>query len=572
MTGAACGSRLAAALDEVLALPGELGARERLARERERLAAGRLNVVVVGRFKRGKSTLLNALVGEPLLPMGVVPVTAIVTLLEPGPERAARVVLTDGRVERAETSRLAEWVSERENPENVRGVERVEVTLPGLDLGGDVVLADTPGSGSAFRHNTEALEAFLGHIDAGLFVVSADPPVGEGDLELLAEVAATAGEVLVALNKADRLEPAELEESLAYTREAVRRALGRELPVVACSARRALEGGDDPGVGEIRRWLRTLAGERAGTVLEAAVARRAGRALAQELALVEVERAAAERGAAQLEAALASLEAIRVELGERVRDAEAAFTAGCRRLMAGYDDAAREAAPGIAADLARRVERAALELERAGRRGISFQRRLEAARDAAALELLSPFQEARERAVIEGFERLAARALGAVNALVDDAFARAAALFGLEVERFDVAEGFRMESRLEYRVGLPRVNLDYLLDGALLLLPPRLGRRLYLRRMVRGLPEAVDRQLGLIRADLHERLNESAISFRGELGRRVAAALERLEAAVRRGLELVEAGGERLAARLGELERRREALERAVAACRDAAS
>ncbi len=48
----------------------------------ERIAEGRFYVACVGQFKRGKSTLLNALIGEPILPSGVVPVTAVPTILE----------------------------------------------------------------------------------------------------------------------------------------------------------------------------------------------------------------------------------------------------------------------------------------------------------------------------------------------------------------------------------------------------------------------------------------------------------------------------------------------------------
>lgn len=58
-----------------------------------RLAEGRFYVACFGQFKRGKSTLLNALLGEELLPVGVVPVTAVVTVLRHGVQRAARVRL-----------------------------------------------------------------------------------------------------------------------------------------------------------------------------------------------------------------------------------------------------------------------------------------------------------------------------------------------------------------------------------------------------------------------------------------------------------------------------------------------
>ncbi len=525
-------------------------------------------MVVVGQFKRGKSTLLNAVLGEPVLPMGVTPVTAVVTLVRPGPERHCRVRFLDGRVDDVPVGELERFVSERSNPENRLGVERVEVELPAPNGRSLPILADTPGSGSVFRHNTEVLRQWLGRIDAGLFVASADPPVGEEDLALFEEVQGMAGEILVVLNKVDRLEPPELTESLEYTQMALERVAERPVEIVPCSAREAL-GGDSRGTGieRIEEWLDEIAADRGGEVLELAVARRFGHAVARELALVEIEAKAARLSTEELERALETVEALRAELGRRLADTVAAFDAGCGRLLAAYDDMARDRQADLAGQLSWKVREFARELEAQGRSGWSFQRRLEAARDHAALEIFEPLQEEHEERLIRGFEQLTARSLDQVNTLVDESFERAAELLGVTVERFDVREGFSMESRLEFRVGLPKVNLDYLMDGLLLLLPPGMGRRVFLRRQLAMLHEAVGRQLGLIRADLHERLNESAISFRANLGRRVEQALPGLEKAVRRGLDLVRVGQDRAQERLDELGRRRLVLEDAVSAC-----
>ena len=74
----------------------------------DRLAAGRLYLACVGQFKRGKSTLLNALVGEPVLPVGVQPVTSIVTTVRYGAAAARRGRLPRrphaGRARRARSS------------------------------------------------------------------------------------------------------------------------------------------------------------------------------------------------------------------------------------------------------------------------------------------------------------------------------------------------------------------------------------------------------------------------------------------------------------------------------------
>jgi hypothetical protein len=78
---------------------------------------------------RGKSTLLNALVDEAILPIGVVPVTAVPTVLRYGVQRTARVLINSTWLTIAPND-LAHYVSEELNPENRKCVEGVEVLLP----------------------------------------------------------------------------------------------------------------------------------------------------------------------------------------------------------------------------------------------------------------------------------------------------------------------------------------------------------------------------------------------------------------------------------------------------------
>ncbi len=564
---------LAAILEQLLAASPPPECAPALETELGRLRRGEVNVMMVGHFKRGKSTLLNALLGRHVLPVGVVPVTALVTVVRPAAADAVRVSFLDGRNERWELGRLGEAVSEERNPGNVLGVDSVAVELADAAVPGGVVLADTPGSGSAFRHNTEVLRRALGRIDAAVFVLSADPPVGERELALLREVHGAAGEVLVVLNKVDRLDAEERAQALAYTCRAVAPVLGGEARVVPCSARRAAEVGlAGTGVEAVAAWLEGLGEARGAAVLARASARRVLRLLGQEAALLRMERAALSRSNEELAAAAAAVERTGEELGRTLDDVEAAFGACCARLMTAYDGAARELAPAAERDLERSLAGEARTLTAQGRSTRRFARDLEAARDRLVIDTLSAFQQERETAVRAGFAACSERALDGVNALVDEAFARTAASLGVEVESFDVREGFSMRSRLLYRVGMPRLTLDAIAEGLTLLLPPPLARRAVLRRHTRLLPSAVDRQLGLIRADLHERVNESAISFRAALRPRVAEAVDRLRGALARARTALEAAGAQRRQRDEMLGARLRGVEAALAEVREIAA
>ncbi|HEY7322451.1 MAG TPA: dynamin family protein [Candidatus Binatia bacterium] len=195
----------------------------RVAELQERLSANRFHLAVLGQFKRGKSTLLNALLGEPLLPTGVVPLTSIPTFLLAGATRTVRVFFDDGREadfanltrERA-SEVLCRHVTEKENPRNKLGVARVEVEHSSALLSAGVVLIDTPGIGSTLRHNTEATLNFLPQCDAALFVVSADPPITEVEKEFLKAVQPRVAKICFVMNKVDYLNEDELQEAVKF--------------------------------------------------------------------------------------------------------------------------------------------------------------------------------------------------------------------------------------------------------------------------------------------------------------------------------------------------------------------
>ena len=103
-----------------------------------RYSEGRFHLAVLGQFKRGKSTLLNALTGEPILPVGVVPLTAAPTFLQYGEVAKITIQYNDSRpaneftaVSIAERNAfLADFVTEKGNPKNKQGVSEVQVNLP----------------------------------------------------------------------------------------------------------------------------------------------------------------------------------------------------------------------------------------------------------------------------------------------------------------------------------------------------------------------------------------------------------------------------------------------------------
>lgn len=138
-----------------------------------------IDVAVLGRFKAGKSSLLNHLAGRAVLPIGVVPLTAVITRLRYGQGERAEVQFLNGTVSEVPLKDIGLYVGENQNPNNVKQVAAVEVGLPELKPLAPLQFVDTPGLGSAFAHNTEVAMNWLPHVGAALVAVSSDAPLSE---------------------------------------------------------------------------------------------------------------------------------------------------------------------------------------------------------------------------------------------------------------------------------------------------------------------------------------------------------------------------------------------------------
>lgn len=283
-------------LGDVQPPPPSLGRLEGL---RGHLRGNRLHVAVLGQFKRGKSSLLNALLGAAVLPTAVLPLTSVPIFITSGRPASVRVHYKDERpAEEAICTRAGELhdrlfavATEEANPHNRLGVDHIDVSYPAPLLADGTVLIDTPGIGSSHRHNTDTTLQFLPQCDAGFFVLSPDPPVTEAELAFLDEVKAQVPRLIFVLNKIDYIEAAERGKVVEFLRSVLQSRLQADLPpeIYCVSARQALtaRGAGDPGMMAAsglaafeEQVFRPLARQKT-SLLQAAVARKAQAAFAE---------------------------------------------------------------------------------------------------------------------------------------------------------------------------------------------------------------------------------------------------------------------------------------------------
>jgi len=262
-----------------------------------RVSEGRFYVACIGQFKRGKSTLLNALVDRELVPTGFVPVTAVPTVIRFGEGLRARIRMRDGSWQDIGMSDLKQYVTEELNPENKKGVDGAEVFVPSPLLSSGMCFVDTPGLGSVFTGNTATTQAFIPHIDAALVVVGADPPIAGEELALVESIGAQVQDLILVINKADRTSDPERAAAVKFTREILEKRLCRPMgEVFEVSAAERMEHR-----GPLRDWeellatLHHLVDDSGRNLVRAACDRGLQRLSEQLLAIVSEDRDALQR-------------------------------------------------------------------------------------------------------------------------------------------------------------------------------------------------------------------------------------------------------------------------------------
>lgn len=220
---------------------------ETIQQEIVRLKEGRFVVAVMGKAKRGKSTLLNALLGrrdDLLAPIDKLPASSAITRFRWAIREEVTVLMRDGRKESIPASQVRDYVTEEGNPENRKGVDVVEIAAPFPDFDRDLVLMDTPGAGSLHEHHDAILQGIIPQADAVIFLVTARMPLDQDEVELLGRMkAADVRRVFFAVNKVDEVaNPKDLEDAVAHNRSLLTQIGVSAGTIFPISAKRGYQG------------------------------------------------------------------------------------------------------------------------------------------------------------------------------------------------------------------------------------------------------------------------------------------------------------------------------------------
>ncbi len=322
-----------------------------------------LLVTVMGEFSSGKSTFVNAFIGDDVAPTGITPTTATINVVKYGRERGGRIHYRDGRTEALGWDELMAALRALD-AHSTREVRLVEILVPLAALE-RINIVDTPGLNSILPEHEEVARGFIARADAVVWLFTANQAGKKTEKAALERIRGEGVRVLGVLNKIDQLAAGEVDQVVDYVRAELS---GLVEAVVPLSARQAaLARNDDTA--EDGNW----------SALEADLEQRffaRSREIKREVA--------ARRLGGLVERARRTV----AERRDRAREVAAALASGADGVGAaaalfGDEVALRErrALTGQVADLYRRAAREVLELVRPRRLPFGSHSATEADRD-----------------------------------------------------------------------------------------------------------------------------------------------------------------------------------------------
>jgi len=197
-------------------------------------------LTVLGEFNAGKSTFINALLGEELLSVGDIPTTATISLLKYGDKKTAKIIWNDETIEEINLDLLKKYtVEKKDNAENeiLRKIKYVEISYP-LDMLKNIWIVDTPGLNAIIPEHKEVTNEFIKKCDGVAWLFSAQQAGKQNELNALMNANDYSSKTIGIINQIDKIDPDERSELIEYISDKFSGLISTVIPV---SAKKALE-------------------------------------------------------------------------------------------------------------------------------------------------------------------------------------------------------------------------------------------------------------------------------------------------------------------------------------------
>lgn len=496
-------------------------------------------LAILGQFKRGKTTLINALIGENLLPVGVLPLTSVITVLKYGKALNVKIIFSGKREKTINIKELALYATEKGNPKNEKNVSVIEVSYPSDYLKRGVEFIDTPGIGSTLLHNTEVTQNYLKNIDAGIFLLSSDLPISQTELEFLRNVKHHVIKLFFVLNTYEHKSDTDINELKKFDKKTLEEELKEKVGIYLLNAKMALDGKNEKNKqmiskSQMQKFESVLSSffmDEKGSLLILSLKNNLLRVIEESVSYFELNLRAIQLPVEEMELKLKEFQNAAERIKEETENAEPILKSEIGKIMEFIDDDSEKFIAEIKQNLLDKLEKKFNELGDLSKGELISQ--FQAYYLKSIEEAFEPFYANEEDKVRKRFESLALRFSEIANKTIEDIKSHSSKIFGIKISHIPAKDVFTAPSELYYRV---EDAFSMPLEDIGLLLPKFAFRRIYWNKIKSNLEDHLRMNCGRIRGDILYRLNESSTQFLGILDNKVNSIITNTENAIKIGM------------------------------------
>jgi GTPase Era involved in 16S rRNA processing len=533
-----------------------------------KLLDGHFNLAVLGQFKRGKTTLINALLGSRLLPTAVVPLTSIITMIKYGNNLKIEVLFKNGVRKEITIEQLPDYVTERGNPENQKGVQYAEVHYDSPYLRDGVQIIDTPGIGSTYEHNTDVTYNYLSKVDAAVFLVGVDPPISQVEYNFLNDIRKHVNKIFFLQNKIDQMDEKDRAESLEFTKGVIEeKASLKDIKIFPISAKVALEARlnnnqekmDGSLISDVEKALNDFLMKEKGKAVLSSALNNTLKILSDEMMSIELEMKATSIPLEELKKKINEFNVQKEKISRDKQDFEYLLRGEKEKLISVLESDLKNFVEAKVPELTKKMEEHYKKHKNKDKTELT--KAIDQAMKQEVENIYNEWRTLEEDKLTKEFETISRRFSSKANEIIAYIKKLSSDIFDIKVETLSSVETLAEETYFQYRIG-SLFDTTLALEILPFALPGFLFQRMALKRMLGQCREELDKNAGRIRYDFLERIEKSLRKFSDELFSKINATLTGIESTLERAVSEREAGEKQVVHAKRNLEQQGEVLRR----------
>ncbi len=503
----------------------------------QKLYENHFNLVVIGQFKRGKTTFINALLGQDLLPTAIIPLTSIITIIKYGESLKITIFFDDSRTGDIQLDELPLYITEKHNPKNKKGVHHAEIFYPSPYLKNGVQIIDTPGIASIHEHNTEVTYQYLPNADSAIFLVSVDPPITQAEFDFLSDLKKDISKIFFVLNKIDMANERDLEESLKYTKKIIEKEVGiDDITIFPLSARDALLGKiqddqeklDKSGLLSFENTLEEFLMREKGNILLNSAITRTLTVVSQETLFLQLKHRSLHTPLDELEDKRKALSDMFTKVNRDRIDNEYLLNGEVQTLIrqvleADLEKLKREKTKWLIDDMKKVYKMFQKNNNR------EFARLLDDHLTSQVKDIFNQWRNNEDRTIRKDLEKILQRFTGRVNEITEHILTFSSELFNVPVDVLTSKESLSIETGFWFRLYEPLDTLSMTIDFITNMLPKRIAHKLIFKKLCKRAEILVDQHCGRLRYDFINRIEKTVMDYKSTLNQSVDIIIKNID-------------------------------------------